>query len=126
MLAGGIADNGMDPIPHMLVCKQIPPSRVRGTRELLSAYHVEQSTNEFLNRFDLLGKGVARDSVQLLPRSGNIRLQLRVAGIGFFPGEAFSLCHGNDAAVLDQRRWAVVVERGETRTRARGLRILCR
>ena len=38
----------------------------------------------------------------------------RVASIEFFPGEALFLCRGNDAAVLDQRCGAVVIERRET------------
>src|SRR6185437_15818292 len=49
VFAGRIADTGMDPIPHMLACKQILGSRPKAellwasTRELLNIFHAEES-----------------------------------------------------------------------------------
>jgi transaldolase len=69
VFAGRIADTGVDPIPHMLVCKQILGSRPKAqllwasTRELLNLFHAEESgcdivtvPNEFLSKLDLVGK----------------------------------------------------------------------
>src|ERR1700681_3027278 len=49
VFAGRIADTGVDPIPHMLACKQILGSRPKAellwasTRELLNIFHAEES-----------------------------------------------------------------------------------
>ena len=84
VFAGRIADTGMDPIPHMLACKQILGSRPKAellwasTRELLNIFHAEESgcdiitvPNEFLGKLDLVGKDLAdysRETVQLFYR----------------------------------------------------------
>jgi transaldolase len=80
VFAGRIADTGIDPVPHMLACKQILGSRPRAellwasTRELLNIFQAEECgcdivtvPNEFLNRLDLVGKDLAvysRETVQ--------------------------------------------------------------
>jgi transaldolase len=80
VFAGRIADTGMDPIPHMLACKQILGSRPKAellwasTRELLNIFHAEESgcdivtvPNEFLAKLDLVGKDLveySRETVQ--------------------------------------------------------------
>jgi transaldolase len=87
VFAGRIADTGVDPIPHMLACKQILSSRPKAqllwasTRELLNIFHAEESgcdiitvPNEFLNKLDLVGKDLAeysRETVQLFFRDAN-------------------------------------------------------
>jgi transaldolase len=84
VFAGRIADTGMDPIPHMLACKQILGSRPKAqllwasTRELLNIFHAEESgcdivtvPNEFLSKLDLVGKDLAeysRETVQAFYR----------------------------------------------------------
>jgi transaldolase len=84
VFAGRIADTGMDPIPHMLACKQILGSRPKAellwasTRELLNIFHAEESgcdiitvPNEFLSKLDLVDKDLAeysRETVQLFYR----------------------------------------------------------
>jgi transaldolase len=84
VFAGRIADTGMDPIPHMLACKQILGSRPKAellwasTRELLNIFHAEESgcdiitvPNEFLGKLDLVDKDLAeysRETVQLFYR----------------------------------------------------------
>jgi len=84
VFAGRIADTGIDPIPHMLACKQILGSRPKAellwasTRELLNIFHAEESScdivtvpNEFLNKLDLIDKDLAeysRETVQLFYR----------------------------------------------------------
>ena len=84
VFAGRIADTGMDPIPHMLACKQILGSRPKAqllwasTRELLNIFHAEEAAcdiitvpNEFLTKLDLVGKDLAeysRETVQLFHR----------------------------------------------------------
>jgi transaldolase len=84
VFAGRIADTGVDPIPHMLACKQILGARPRAqllwasTRELLNIFHAEESgcdivtvPNEFLSKLDLVGKDLAeysRETVQLFYR----------------------------------------------------------
>jgi len=84
VFAGRIADTGVDPIPHMLACKQILGARPRAqllwasTRELLNIFHAEESRcdivtvpNEFLSKLDLVGKDLAeysRETVQLFYR----------------------------------------------------------
>ena len=84
VFAGRIADTGIDPIPHMLACKQILGSRPKAqllwasTRELLNIFHAEESScdivtvpNEFLNKLDLVGKDLAeysRETVQAFYR----------------------------------------------------------
>src|SRR5262249_23448111 len=75
VFAGRIADTGVDPIPHMRVCKQITAARPKAellwasTRELLNIFHAEQSgcdivtvPNEFLSKLDLVGKDLAEYS----------------------------------------------------------------
>ena len=80
VFAGRIADTGVDPIPHMLACKQILGSRPKAallwasTRELLNIFHAEESgcdiitvPNEFLSKLDLVDKNLAeysRETVQ--------------------------------------------------------------
>jgi transaldolase len=80
VFAGRIADTGMDPIPHMLACKQILGSRPRAqllwasTRELLNIFQADESgcdivtvPNEFLAKLDLVGKDLveySRETVQ--------------------------------------------------------------
>jgi transaldolase len=80
VFAGRIADTGVDPIPHMLACKQILGSRPKAgllwasTRELLNIFHAEESScdivtvpNEFLTKLDLVGKDLleySRETVQ--------------------------------------------------------------
>jgi transaldolase len=80
VFAGRIADTGVDPVPHMLACKQILRSRPRAellwasTRELLNIFHAEESNcdivtvpNEFLAKLDLVGKDLgeySRETVQ--------------------------------------------------------------
>src|SRR5262249_61257909 len=80
VFAGRIADTGVDPIPHMLACKQILGSRPKAgllwasTRELLNIFHAEESgcdivtvPNEFLAKLDLVGKDLleySRETVQ--------------------------------------------------------------
>ena len=84
VFAGRIADTGIDPIPHMLACKQILGSRPKAqllwasTRELLNIFHAEESgcdivtvPNEFLSKLDLVGKDLAeysRETVQTFYR----------------------------------------------------------
>jgi transaldolase len=84
VFAGRIADTGIDPIPHMLACKQILGSRPKAqllwasTRELLNIFHAEESScdivtvpNEFLSKLDLVGKDLAeysRETVQAFYR----------------------------------------------------------
>jgi len=84
VFAGRIADTGVDPIPHMLACKQILDSRPKAqllwasTRELLNIFHAEESgcdiitvPNEFLSKLDLVGKDLveySRETVQLFYR----------------------------------------------------------
>jgi transaldolase len=84
VFAGRIADTGVDPIPHMLACKQILRSRPKAallwasTRELLNIFHAEESgcdivtvPNEFLSKLDLVGKDLAeysRETVQAFYR----------------------------------------------------------
>jgi transaldolase len=84
VFAGRIADTGMDPIPHMLACKQILGSRPKAqllwasTRELLNIFHAEESgcdiitvPNEFLSKLDLVDKDLAeysRETVQAFYR----------------------------------------------------------
>jgi transaldolase len=84
VFAGRIADTGIDPIPHMLACKQILGSRPKAqllwasTRELLNIFHAEESgcdivtvPNEFLSKLDLVGKDFAeysRETVQAFYR----------------------------------------------------------
>ncbi len=84
VFAGRIADTGVDPIPHMLACKQILGARPQAqllwasTRELLNIFHAEESgcdivtvPNEFLGKLDLVGKDLAeysRETVQLFYR----------------------------------------------------------
>jgi transaldolase len=80
VFAGRIADTGVDPIPHMLACKQILGSRPKAallwasTRELLNIFHAEEAgcdivtvPNEFLAKLDLVGKDLveySRETVQ--------------------------------------------------------------
>ena len=84
VFAGRIADTGVDPIPHMLACKQILSSRPKAellwasTRELLNIFHAEESgcdiitvPNEFLSKLDLVDKNLAeysRETEQLFYR----------------------------------------------------------
>jgi transaldolase len=84
VFAGRIADTGVDPIPHMLACKQILGSRPKAqllwasTRELLNIFHAEESgcdivtvPNEFLSKLDLVGKDLteySRETVQAFYR----------------------------------------------------------
>ena len=84
VFAGRIADTGVDPIPHMLACRQILGSRPKAellwasTRELLNIFHAEESgchiitvPNEFLSKLDLVDKDLAeysRETVQLFYR----------------------------------------------------------
>jgi len=80
VFAGRIADTGVDPIPHMLACKQILASRPQAqllwasTRELLNIFHAEEAgcdiitvPNEFLAKLDLVDKDLSeysRETVQ--------------------------------------------------------------
>jgi transaldolase len=80
VFAGRIADTGVDPIPHMLACKQILASCPNAgllwasTRELLNIFHAEESgcdivtvPNDFLSKLDLVGKDLteySRETVQ--------------------------------------------------------------
>jgi transaldolase len=80
VFAGRIADTGVDPIPHMLACKQILGSRPKAqllwasTRELLNIFHAEECgcdiitvPNEFLGKLDLVDKDLvaySRETVQ--------------------------------------------------------------
>src|SRR5947199_3886264 len=72
VFAGRIADTGVDPIPHMLACKQILASRPQAqllwasTRELLNIFHAEESgcdiitvPNEFLAKLDLIDQDLS-------------------------------------------------------------------
>jgi transaldolase len=84
VFAGRIADTGIDPVPHMLACKQILGARRKAellwasTRELLNIFQAEECgcdivtvPNEFLNRLDLIGKDLAvysRETVQAFYR----------------------------------------------------------
>jgi transaldolase len=84
VFAGRIADTGIDPIPHMLACKQILGSRPKAellwasTRELLNIFHAEEGgcdiitvPNEFLSKLDLVDKDLveySRETVQLFYR----------------------------------------------------------
>jgi transaldolase len=84
VFAGRIADTGIDPIPHMLACKQILGSRPKAqllwasTRELLNIFHAEECgcdiitvPNEFLTKLDLIGKDLveySRETVQVFHR----------------------------------------------------------
>jgi transaldolase len=87
VFAGRIADTGMDPVPHMLACKQILRERPNAqllwasTRELLNIFHAEESgcdivtvPNEFLNKLDLIGKDLidySRETVQMFYRDAS-------------------------------------------------------
>jgi transaldolase len=77
VFAGRIADTGVDPIPHMLACKQILGSRPKAellwasTRELLNIFHAEESgcdiitvPNEFLSKLDLVDKDLTEYSLE--------------------------------------------------------------
>jgi transaldolase len=80
VFAGRIADTGVDPIPHMLACRQILGSRPKAellwasTREFLNILHAEECgcdiitvPNEFLAKLDLAGKDLleySRETVQ--------------------------------------------------------------
>jgi transaldolase len=80
VFAGRIADTGVDPVPHMLACRQMLGSRPRAqllwasTRELLNIVHAEECgcdiitvPNELLSKLDLLGKDLvdySRETVQ--------------------------------------------------------------
>ena len=80
VFAGRIADTGVDPVPHMMACKQIMGSRPKAqllwasTRELLNIFHAEECgchiitvPNEFLAKLDLVGKDLieySRETVQ--------------------------------------------------------------
>jgi len=84
VFAGRIADTGVDPIPHMLACKQILNSRPKAqllwasTREVLNIFHAEQSgcdiitvPNEFLSKLGLIDKDLveySRETVQAFHR----------------------------------------------------------
>ena len=84
VFAGRIADTGIDPIPHMLACKQILGSRLKAqllwasTRELLNIVHAAESgcdiitvPNEFLSKLDLFDKDLteySRETVQAFHR----------------------------------------------------------
>jgi transaldolase len=88
VFAGRIADTGVDPIPHMLACKQILASRPNAgllwasSRELLNIFHAEESgcdivtvPNEFLNKLDLVGKDLteySRETVQAFFRDATV------------------------------------------------------
>jgi transaldolase len=81
VFAGRIADAGIDPIPHMLACKDILRSRPKAellwasTRELLNIFHSEEGgcdiitvPNEFLNKLHVIGKDLkefSRETVQM-------------------------------------------------------------
>src|SRR5262249_43148156 len=94
VFAGRIADTGVDPIPHMLACKQILGARPKAqllwasTRELLNIFHAEESgcdiitvPNEFLAKLDLVGKDLieySRETVQTFYKdatSANYRIK---------------------------------------------------
>ncbi len=80
VFAGRIADTGVDPIPHMLACKQILGSRPKAellwasTREFFNIFHAEECgcdiitvPNEFLGKLELLDKDLvqySRETVQ--------------------------------------------------------------
>jgi transaldolase len=80
VFAGRIADTGVDPIPHMLACKQILGARPKAqllwasTREFLNILHAEECgcdiitvPNEFLAKLDLVDKDLleySRETVQ--------------------------------------------------------------
>ena len=84
VFAGRIADTGVDPIPHMLACKQILSSRPKAqllwasTREVLNIFHAEQYgcdiitvPNEFLSKLGLIDKDLieySRETVQAFHR----------------------------------------------------------
>jgi transaldolase len=87
VFAGRIADTGIDPVPHMLACKEVVAQRPKAellwasTRELLNIFHAEQSRcdivtvpNEFLSKLDLIGKDLldySRETVQLFYRDAS-------------------------------------------------------
>jgi transaldolase len=87
VFAGRIADTGMDPIPHMLACKQILGSRPKAellwasTRELLNIFHAEEVgcdivtvPNDLLAKLDLIGKDLAeysRETVEIFHRDAS-------------------------------------------------------
>jgi transaldolase len=87
VFAGRIADSGRDPIPHMAAARKILASHPRAqllwasTRELLNIFHAEESgsdivtvPNEFLAKFDLVGKDLveySRETVQLFHRDAS-------------------------------------------------------
>jgi transaldolase len=87
VFAGRIADTGIDPIPHMLACKQILGSRQKAallwasTRELLNVFHAEEAgcdivtvPNELLAKLDLVGKDLveySRETVQAFYKDAN-------------------------------------------------------
>ncbi len=80
VFAGRIADTGVDPMPHMMACKQILSARPKAqllwasTRELLNIFHAEECgcdiitvPNEFLGKLDLIDKDLveySRETVQ--------------------------------------------------------------
>jgi transaldolase len=77
VFAGRIADTGINPIPHMLACKQILRSRPKAellwasTRELVNIFHAEEGgcdivtvPNEFLNKLNLVGKDLGEFSLE--------------------------------------------------------------
>lgn len=85
VFAGRIADTGLDPIPHMLMCKWLLRCRPKAqllwasTREILNIFHAEQSgcdiitvPPELLAKLDLVGKDLAeysRETVQQFHRN---------------------------------------------------------
>jgi transaldolase len=88
VFAGRIADTGVDPIPHVLACKQILASHPNAgllwasTRELLNIFHAEESgcdivtvPNDFLSKLDLVGKDLteySRETVQAFFRDATV------------------------------------------------------
>ena len=82
VFAGCIADTGVDPIPHMLACKQILRSRPKAellwasAREPLNIFHAEESgcdivtaPNEVLDQLDLIDKDLTKYSLETVQLS---------------------------------------------------------
>jgi len=77
VFAGRIADNGVDPMPHMRACKQLLASRPKAellwatTRELINIFQADETgcdiitvPNEFLTKLDLVDKNLTEYSLE--------------------------------------------------------------
>ena len=106
VFAGCIADTGVDPIPHMLACKQILRSRPKAellwasAREPLNIFHAEESgcdivtaPNEVLDQLDLIDKDLTKYSLE------TVQLSYRDAAAAAYQIKTAQCAAGNEAAI---------------------------